>query len=77
MKPEILKAVQEERRLNLVLIEAPIPGLLEMAEKYERVGKDSTFWRTTVKTLQDAATSVRESGAFRDACEARKAGAES
>jgi hypothetical protein len=72
MTSEILKAVQKEREHCLRLIEAPILGFLEMAKKIDQSGGDSGSLHHIVRTLQDAATAVRESGAFRDAMGARK-----
>lgn len=69
---EIAQAVKEEREHCLRLIEAPISGLLDQAQRIDQSGGDSRLWRHSVEVLQDAARSVRESGTFRDAMEARK-----
>lgn len=72
MTLEELKARQDEREHCLRLVAAPIPGLLEQAQKIDQSGGDSGLWRYAVKVLEDAATSVRESGAFRDAAETKR-----
>lgn len=59
----------EERGHCLRLIEAPIPGLVELNKKL-----DSDLTRRTIKVLQEAAQSVRESGEFRDKAAATKGG---
>lgn len=73
LQVESLRTQLKDREHAFTLIEAPIPGLLEMAEKVDRSGGDSGLWRHSVKTLQDAATSVRESMAFMDAARAKVA----
>jgi hypothetical protein len=73
MTPEELKVRQEEREHCLRLIEAPILGILALAERKEQSGGDSRLFRHSITVLTDAATSVRESGTFRDAMEQKRA----
>ncbi len=69
---DLTAVIHDERECSLTLIEAPIPGLLEVAEVYDKTGRDSKLFRQHAKTLEEAVKSARESARFREALEAKK-----
>ena len=67
-------AVAKEREWCAQLVECPAATHLEMVAIYEKEGKDPKVFRTQANALIEAAKAIRESGRFRAAIEAKKAG---
>lgn len=72
VQKRIDEAVQKEREWCAQLVEGPVAGHAEMIAIYEREGKDASVFRNHANVLVEAAKAIRESGRFRDACEAGK-----